>query len=262
VIFGAGSAGLGISHLIVKAMQEEGCSEQRAKENFYMVDKQGLIHTELSNLDIDQKKFARDYQSLQKWELDSSFISLLDVIKQIKPTILIGVSAQEKAFTKEVVTEMGKYVRNPIIFPLSNPNSRSEATPEQLIHWTKGRAIIATGSPFEKVDYDNKQYIIAQCNNVYVFPGIGLGAIAAKIPKITDEMFIQAAYVLSKHSRFPDLFPSLKNLRDLSREIAIAVITTAENQELIPPMTSETREKLVDQTIWFPSYPNYSFKRE
>lgn len=262
VIFGAGSAGLGISHLIVKAMQEEGCSEQRAQENFYMVDRQGLIHTELSNLDSEQKKFARDYQSLQKWELDSSFISLLDVIKQIKPTILIGVSAQEKAFTKEVVTEMGKHVGNPIIFPLSNPNSRSEATPEELIHWTKGRAIIATGSPFEKVDYDNKQYIIAQCNNVYVFPGIGLGAIAAKIPKITDEMFIQAAYVLSKHSRFPDLFPSLKSLREVSREIAIAVIATAENQELIPPMTSETREKLVDQTIWFPSYPNYSFKRE
>ncbi|PWU13830.1 MAG: NAD-dependent malic enzyme [Chlamydiae bacterium] len=255
VVFGAGSAGLGISHLMVKAMQEEGCSEQRARENFYIIDRQGLIHTESSNVDSEQKKFARDYQSLQKWELDSSPISLLDVIKQVKPTILIGVSTQAKAFTKEIVTEMGKHVENPIIFPLSNPNSRSEAMPEELIHWTKGKAIVATGSPFENVDYDNKQYIIAQCNNVYIFPGIGLGAIAAKIPKITDEMFIQAAYVLSKYSRFPDLFPPLQLLREVSREIAIAVISIAENQELIPPMTSEIRENLVDQVIWFPSYP-------
>ncbi|MDR2539505.1 MAG: NAD-dependent malic enzyme [Chlamydiales bacterium] len=262
VVFGAGSAGIGISHLIIKAMQEEGCSEQRARENFYMIDRQGLIHTELSNLDHEQKKLARDYQSLQKWELDSSSISLLKVIKQVKPTILIGVSAQEKAFTKEIVTEMGKYVENPIIFPLSNPNSRAEVTPEELLHWTRGRAIIATGSPFESVDYNDKQYMIAQCNNFYIFPGIGLGAIAAKIPKITDEMFIQAAYVLSKHSHFPHLFPPLKHLREISREIALVVIATAENQELITPMTKEIRETLVDQTIWFPSYPSYSFKQE
>lgn len=260
VVFGAGSTGLGISHLIVKAMQEEGCSEQRARENFYILDRQGLIHADLSNLDSEQKKFARDYQSLQKWEWDSSRISLLEVIKQAKPTVLIGVSTQAKAFTKEVITEMGKYVENPIVFPLSNPNSHSEATPEELIYWTKGRAIIATGSPFASIDYNNKQYTIAQCNNVYIFPGVGLGAIAAKIPKITDEMFIQAAYVLSKHSRFPDLFPPLKLLREVSREIALAVIATAENQELIAPMTTEIREKLVDQTIWFPSYPSYSFK--
>jgi malate dehydrogenase (oxaloacetate-decarboxylating) len=261
VVFGAGSAGLGISNLMVKAMQEEGCSEQRARENFYIIDRQGLIHTESPILDREQRKFARDYQSLQKWELNSS-ISLLEVIKQVKPTILIGVSTQAKAFTKEIITEMGKYVENPIIFPLSNPNSRSEAVPEELIHWTKGRAIIATGSPFERVDYHNKQYTIAQCNNVYIFPGIGLGAIAAKLPKITDEMFIQAAYVLSKHSRFPDLFPPLKSLREVSREIAIAVIVVAENQGLITPMTNEMRGKLVDQTTWFPSYPNYSFKQE
>lgn len=262
VVFGAGSAGIGISDLIVKAMQEEGCSEQRARENFYMIDRQGLIHTELSNLDHEQKKFARDYQSLQQWELDSSPISLLEVIKQVKPTILIGVSAQAKAFTKEIVTEMGKHVENPIIFPLSNPNSHSEATPEELLYWTKGKAIIATGSPFEIVDYGNRQYTIAQCNNVYIFPGIGLGAIAAKIPKITDEMFIQAAYVLAKHSRLPDLFPPLKNLREISREIALAVIATAEDQELITPMRTEIREKLVDQTIWFPSYPSYCFQQE
>lgn len=263
VVFGAGSAGLGISNLIVKAMQEEGCSEQRARENFYMVDKNGLIHTELSNLDREQKKFARDYQSLQNWDLvDSSPISLLNVITHVKPTILIGVSAQAKTFTKDIVTEMGKYVENPIIFPLSNPNACSEADPEELLQWTKGRAIIGTGSPFPDVDYDNKKYRIAQCNNVYIFPGVGLGVIAAKIPKITDEMFIQAAHVLSKYSRFPDLFPPLKLLREISREIALAVIAVAEDQELITCMTSQEREKLVDQTIWFPSYPNYHFKKE
>lgn len=262
VVFGAGSAGLGISHLIVKAMQEEGLSEQRARENFYMIDKQGLIHTKLLHLDDEQKKFAHDEQSLQKWEvLDPSHISLLEVIRHVKPTILIGVSAQAKAFTKEIVTEMAKHVENPIIFPLSNPNSRSEATPEELMHWTKGKAIIGTGSPFSVVDYNNKQHNIAQCNNVYIFPGIGLGVIAAKIPKVTDQMFIQAARVLSQHSRSPDLFPPLNSLREVSREIALAVIGVAEEQELIPGMTNEIREKLVDQTIWFPSYPNYRFRK-
>lgn len=261
VVFGAGSAGLGISNLIVKAMREAGGSEQRARDNFYMVDKEGLIHTNLSDLDSEQQKFARDYQSLQKWDVvDSSHISLLEVIKHVKPTILIGVSAQAKAFTKEIVTEMSRHVEDPIIFPLSNPNSRSEAEPEELIRWTKGKAIIGTGSPFHHVDYNGKKYSIAQCNNVYIFPGIGLGVIAAKISKITDEMFIQAAHVLSKHSHFPDLFPPLTLLREISREIALAVIAVAEDQELITPMTSEEREKLVDQTIWFPSYPNYRFR--
>ncbi len=261
VVFGAGSAGLGISNLIVKAMQEAGGSEQRARDNFYMVDKQGLIHTNLLDLDNEQQKFARDYQSLQKWDVvDSSHISLLEVIRHVKPTILIGVSAQAKAFTKEMIREMSKHVEDPIIFPLSNPNSRSEAEPEELIRWTKGKAIIGTGSPFNHVDYEGKKYSIAQCNNVYIFPGIGLGLIAAKISKVTDEMFIQAAHVLSKHSHFPDLFPPLKLLREISREIALAVIAVAEEQELIPSMTSKEREKLVDQTIWFPSYPNYRFR--
>lgn len=263
VVFGAGSAGLGISSLIVKAMQEEGYSEQRAQENFYMLDKQGLIHTNLPNLNDEQKKFARNAQSLQKWNIaNPSYISLLEVIKHVKPTILIGVSAQPKAFTKEIVTEMAKYAENPIIFPLSNPNSLSEASPEELIHWTKGKAIIGTGSPFISVDYNNKKYNIAQCNNVYIFPGIGLGVIAAKLPKVTDQMFIQSARVLSKYCRPSELFPPIHTLRDVSREIALAVIAVAEEQGLIPTIESKKREKLVDQAIWFPSYLNYSFKKK
>lgn len=263
VVFGAGSAGLGISNLIVKAIQDEGYSEQKARENFYMLDKQGLIHRKLPNLDNEQKKFARDDQSLQKWNLmDPSHISLLEVIKHIKPSILIGVSAQPKAFTREIVTEMAKHVENPIIFPLSNPNSLSEASPEELIHWTKGKAIIGTGSPFISIDYNNKKYNIAQCNNVYIFPGVGLGVIAAKLPKVTDQMFIQSARILSKHCRFPELFPPIHTLREVSREIAVAVIAVAEEQELIPTMTNQAREKLVDQAIWLPSYPNYRFKKK
>ncbi len=263
-LLGGGSAGLGIAHLIVQAMKDEGCSEEEALRNFYVVDIDGLLHDKLARMDHEQKKYARDYREVASWSSDpSGKISLLDTIKHGKPTILIGVSAQPGTFTKEIVQTMASYTQHPIIFPLSNPTSRAEATADQLIQWTQGKAIIATGSPFPPVLYNDVQYHIAQCNNVYIFPGVGLGVVACKTPRVTEEMFIRAAQVLSSHApilRDPSapIFPSLEKLRAISREIAIAVCQVAQQEKLVPTRSLQEIGQMVDQQMWSPEYPTYS----
>ncbi len=267
-MLGGGSAGLGIAELIVHAMMLEGCSEEEARKNFYIVDIDGLIHTELTQAFADQKKFAHDFNSLKDWQISSSGkITLLDVVKNGKPTILIGVSTRPNVFTEEIVRTMVSYVDHPIIFPLSNPNSHSEAKPEDLLRWTNGQAIIATGSPFPPVDFNGKKIVIAQCNNVYIFPGVGLGVVACKTPKVTEKMFIEAARILSKHTPLlkdlnGGLFPSLEDLRSVSREIAIGVGHVAEEEGLVLKSSQREIEQRVDQKMWYPKYPTYTARRE
>ncbi len=239
-MLGGGSAGLGIANLIVHAMMLGGLSEKEARKNFYIVDIDGLIHTKLDRIDHEQMKFAHNFDEVKGWARSPhGKIALLEVIQHAKPTILIGVSAQPNAFTEDIVKTMASYTQRPIIFPLSNPTSRSEAKPEDLIRWTNGNAIIATGSPFPGVP---------QCNNVYIFPGVGLGVVASGAQQVTDEMFIRAAEVLSEHSPLlkdpqAGLFPDLEKLREVSRAIAIAVGASAER---------------VDRKMWFPDYPTYT----
>ena len=253
-MLGGGSAGLGIANLIVRAMVQEGLSEEEARKNFYIVDIDGLIHTHLDRIDPEQMKFAHSFDEVKSWARSPhGKIALLDVIQHAKPTILIGVSAQPNAFTEDIVKTMASYTQRPIIFPLSNPTSRCEAKPDDLIRWTNGNAIIATGSPFSPVDFDGKKYHVPQCNNVYIFPGVGLGVVASGIQKVTDEMFIRAAEVLSDHSpmiKDPEagLFPDLETLRDVSRAIAIAVGTIANEKHIA---------ERVDRKMWFPDYPTY-----
>jgi malate dehydrogenase (oxaloacetate-decarboxylating) len=187
------------------------------------------------------------------------------VVKNAKPTILIGVSTQTNAFTEEIVKTMSGYVERPIIFPLSNPTSRSEAHPENLIHWTNGKAIIATGSPFSPVAFQGEKYHIAQCNNVYIFPGVGLGIVACRAPKVTEEMFIKAAHLLSEYAPLlkdptGSIFPSLEDLRRVSREIAISVAHVAQEAGLIPKSSQREIEQRVDQHMWYPNYPTYRKK--
>jgi malate dehydrogenase (oxaloacetate-decarboxylating) len=260
-VLGGGSAGLGIAELIVHAMQLEGCTESEARKNFYIVDIDGLIHTQLPRIYPEQKKFAHDIEALKNWDVADK-ITLLDVVKNAKPTILIGVSTQPGVFTEEIVKAMASYVERPIIFPLSNPTSRSEAKPDDLMRWTNGKAIIATGSPFAPVELQGKKHTIAQCNNVYIFPGVGLGAVACKTPKITEKMFIKAAQVLSEHApilKDPTacIFPALEDLRTLSREIAIAVGVIAEEEGLVPKSSFKEIEQRVDHKMWVPEYPVY-----
>lgn len=265
-MFGGGSAGLGIANLIMHAMQLDGCSEMEARKNFYIVDIDGLLHSQQTRLDPEQKKFARDFSELSNWKNSGvGKFSLLDVVHNAKPTILIGVSAQPNTFTEEIVKAMASYTERPIIFPLSNPTSRAEAKPEDIIRWTKGKAIIATGSPFAPVEFEGKKYTIAQCNNVYIFPGVGLGVVACKTPKVTEKMFIRAAQVLSDHTPLlkdptAAIFVPLEELRSVSREIAIAVGQIAQEEGLVPKSTQQEISRRVDEKMWYPEYPTYRRK--
>lgn len=267
VMFGGGSAGLGIAGLIVEAMQLEGCTEKEALDNFYIIDIDGLVHTQLHRMDPEQKRFAREYIELKDWAIsDQNKVTLLDVVKNAKPTALIGVSAQPNVFTEEVVREMASYTEHPIIFPLSNPTSRCEATPDHLIRWTDGKVIIATGSPFAPVEYKGKMHAIAQCNNVYIFPGVGLGIVACQSPKVIDKMFIKAADVLSDRAPMlkdptASLFPSLEELRSVSREIAVAVCHIAQEEGFVPKSTDLEIDAKVESCMWVPDYPIYRRKK-
>jgi malate dehydrogenase (oxaloacetate-decarboxylating) len=260
VLLGAGAAGMGICNELLRALINEGMSEEEAIKNFYLVDRHGLIHKGLETTEEHQKKFARDQNEIAKWKVaDPAHITLLDLVQNVHPTILIGVSTQPGAFTEEIITTMARHVERPVIFPLSNPTSRCEANPHDLIRWTKGKAIIATGSPFEPILYDNHLIHIAQCNNVYIFPGVGLGTIASKARKVSDKMFLAAAKVLSEHSpmlRDPNamLFPSFEHLRPICRSIAIAVGLAAQKEQLAPPTSLKELEANIDAAIWVPAY--------
>lgn len=261
VIFGGGSAGIGIANHFLGAMMAAGISHEKALQEIYVIDIQGLIHQGLSDIPSHQQPFARPEKDLLKWKVSSkSHISLLDVVKEVRPTVLIGVSAQGGAFTEEVITKMAQYVERPIIFPLSNPTSKCEAHPADLLQWTKGKAIIATGSPFPEVSYEGKKIGIAQCNNVYIFPGVGLGVIACKAKEVSETMFYKAAEILSSHSPMlhtpaGTLFPAFQKLPAISREIALAVVKVAQDEGLAPKTDEKTRKKMVDAAIWQPVYP-------
>lgn len=263
-LLGGGSAGMGICKQIVKAMVDEGeISEEEVRKRFYVVDVPGLLHRDLDHLDANQKLFARDPNELKSWKVkNSSKISLLDVIHNVHPTILIGVSTQANAFTEEIVTAMAKYVKRPVIFPLSNPTSHSEAHPADLIKWTKGEAIIATGSPFDPVAYEGRLYHIAQCNNVYIFPGVGLGLIATKSSYVSDQIFLEAAKVLSSHSPmlkdpYGPLFPTLDCLRDVSKKIAVQVAKQILQEKKQRITSIKNIEAQIDGVMWYPEYPIY-----
>jgi malate dehydrogenase (oxaloacetate-decarboxylating) len=264
VLLGGGSAGLGIAHMLVQTMVAQGVEEKKARSQIFVVDLAGLLHTNLTAFDEQQRPFLQAFEALRSWKLvNSSHISLLDVIKNVHPTVLIGVSGQGGAFTEELVKEMAKAVDRPIIFPLSNPTSKAEATPDELIRWSEGRAIVATGSPFVPVVYEGKTYTIGQCNNVYIFPGIGLGVLAAGAREVTDGMFRVASETLAAFSPAlqegtASLFPPFERVRDVSIEIARAVATQAEKEGVAPHRDIE--KELTDR-IWVPSYPKIVPKR-
>ena len=260
VIYGAGSAGIGISELIKEAMVLEGVSLEDAKSKIYVLGRNGLAHTASEDLDDLKKRFAQKHETIQSWDVENmQNITLLETIKHAKPTILIGTSAQPNSFTEEIVKEMKKHVARPIIFPLSNPTSKSEAIPEDLMKWTQGRALIATGSPFAPVEYEGKSYTIGQCNNVFIFPGVGLGVIASTATRVTDRMFLEAAKVLCKYAPilnnpYASLFPRLTQLRAISRDVAIAVANEAIKEGVCPNPPIDV-SKAVEENMWIPKYP-------
>jgi len=224
LFLGAGEAGTGIADLCVAAMQEEGLSPAKARNKCWFVDSQGLVvKSRYETLAHHKLPYAHEHKSIQH---------LIDAVKELKPTILIGVSAQPATFTEEVIQYMSKINNRPIIFALSNPTSKSECTAEQAYTWSNGAAIFASGSAFAPIQFNGKRIVPGQGNNVYIFPGIGLGALVSESTEITNKMFLTAAQTLAKLVTPEDLkegrvYPPLNTIRDVSLEIATAVATEA-----------------------------------
>ena len=259
VILGAGSSAIGISNQIVAAMMVEGTTELEARAKLWLVDSQGLVHTGRTKVEPFKQKYAQAIEGTRRWKLDNfSQLNFSDVIKNVKPTILIGTSAQPGAFTEEIVREMAKHVERPVIFPLSNPTSKSEATPSDLLDWTEGRAVIATGSPFPDVVRDGRVIRIGQCNNSFIFPGVGLGVIASGARRVTDAMFVAAARVLSEFApvlRDPEapLYPPLEQVRDVSFKVALEVAREAQRAGLAE-VDLDKLEQTISGKMWKPHY--------
>lgn len=262
VFLGAGSAGCGIAEQIVAQTQREGLSEAAARQKVYMVDRFGLLTDQMPNLLSFQSKLVQKQENIQHWETSGDAISLLDVVRNVKPDILIGVSGQTGLFTEEIIREMHKYCPRPIVMPLSNPTSRVEATPQDIITWTDGNALVATGSPFPPVQWKDKVYPIAQCNNAYIFPGVGLGVIAAGASRITDEMLMAASETLAEHSplRTNDngmVLPGLDQIQRVSRAIAFAVGQVAQEEGVAVKTSAEALQQAIDDNFWRPEYRSY-----
>lgn len=259
-ILGAGSAGCGIAEQLVAAMVDEGLSQSEAYSRFFLVDRLGLLHDGLTGLRPFQQPFAHPKDRVLGWRSgEGGNVSLFDVVQHARPTILIGASGQPGTFTETIVRAMAARVDRPVIFPLSNPTSRAEATPADLIAWTDGRALVATGSPFDDVAYNGRRFPVAQCNNSYVFPGLGLGVLAVQARRVNDAMFMAAARALAACSpaardRAGSLLPPLAESRQVSRTIALAVAAQAQRDGLAPPCSAEELERLVDAKVWHPRY--------
>jgi malate dehydrogenase (oxaloacetate-decarboxylating) len=260
VVFGAGTAGIGIAEHIRDAMVRSGLSKGEANDRFWCVDKPGLLTDDMEDIRDFQKPFARSFHEVKEWKDNDSNdgISLLEVVRQVHPTILIGTSTVGGAFTKEIVEEMAANVERPIILPMSNPTHLAEAKPADLITWTKGRALVATGSPFMPVTYNKITYVIGQANNALIFPGLGLGTIVSKAQIITDGMFAAAAQAVAstvdaKQPGAP-LLPQVEDLREVSITVAIEVAKAAIAEGVAQTTKIDDINKAVIDAMWHPIY--------
>jgi malate dehydrogenase (oxaloacetate-decarboxylating) len=264
-LFGAGSAGIGIATLLLTAMENAGLSKAEARRRFHAIDKDGLLVEGMAGLRPVQQSFAQPRSAITNWDLEQeNHISLLDVVRNAKPTTLIGVSGQAGAFTEKAIRAMAASVERPVIFPLSNPTSRSEATPEDLMKWTQGRALVGTGSPFAAVNWNGREVPIDQTNNSYIFPGLGLGILSADAKRVTDTMFMAAAKCLAglspaQSSKSGRLLPPVSKLRSVSFTVAKAVAFQAITDGVAAPLDEQTLEARIRANVWEPKYLPYRF---
>ena len=279
VILGAGSAGTGIAEYVLQAMIQEGMEEDKARHHFFILDSRGLLQTTRTNLSEVQQKFAQPAELTSSWYTEGEGgggevkkIGLAEVIKNISATVLIGVSSQPNQFSEPIVREMASKVDTPIIFPLSNPSDRAEAQPKDLIQWTEGHALIATGTEFPPVSFNGKTFKIAQCNNFYIFPAIGLAVVASQAKRVTDKMMIAAASALGNFQNAKDknysgrshcdadeavLLPPIQNMRDVAIHIAINVALQAQQDGVAPEMSEQKVSDQIQKKFWIPEYRNY-----
>jgi len=262
-VFGAGSAGTGICALLLRAMIDAGLSESEARGRFYLVDRQGLLIEGMPDLQPFQAPFAQKRDRVAAWKLEApGRIGLADVVANAHPTVLIGTSGQAHAFSEPIVRAMAAHVREPLIFPLSNPTERSEATPQDIFTWTEGRAVIGTGSPFPPLKRNGKIFRVDQNNNAYVYPGIGLGAIATDARCISDGMFFAAARTIAElspaiHDPQANLLAPLRDIRKVSFHVAVAVAKQAQAEGVADPMSDDAIASAVRARMWEPVYAAY-----
>ena len=259
---GAGSAGCGIAEAIIAQMVSEGISDEQARSQVYMVDRWGLLQEGMPNLLDFQQRLVQKFENTASWQTDNSGFSLLDVVREAKPTVLIGVSGAPGLFSEDVIKEMHSHCERPIIFPLSNPTSRVEALPADILTWTEGQALVATGSPFEPVTVHGKTYPIAQCNNSYIFPGIGLGVIAVNARRVTNEMLMVSSRALAECSPLAinghgALLPPLESIHSVSKKIAFAVAKQAIADGVAKEINDETLLAAIEENFWQPVYRQY-----
>jgi malate dehydrogenase (oxaloacetate-decarboxylating) len=267
VILGAGSAGTGIAEYIQEAMVTEGMDETEARKHFFLLDSKGLLHSVRTNLTPIQQKFAQPFELVSGWRVNNGQIKLAEIIKNISATILIGVSSQPGQFTEPIVKDMASKVERPIIFPLSNPYDRAEAVPGDLIQWTDGRALVATGTEFPPVTLKDRTINIAQCNNFYIFPAIGLAVRASEAKRVTNRMMVAAAEALgnisqdSANNTATELLPPIENMRDVAIQIAVRVGLQAQQDGVAQIMSEQELRERVQQKFWIPQYLNYKLIR-
>ena len=264
VMLGAGSAGTGVADFLRAALVAEGLSEAEARSRFWLVDIDGLLHSQRADLSAEQRTYAQPAERVANFPRTQAGgrVGLADVIRQINATILIGLSTVAGAFSDPIVREMARKCERPIILPLSNPTSKSEAVPEDLLRWTDGRALIAAGSPFPNVNYKGHEIRIAQCNNVYIFPAMGLAVSATRPKRVTDGMFLAAAHALAKQSPAQadpsaPLLPLLTGLRGAAIEIAVAAAQQAQREGLAPAASPESLREAIASAQWAPHYSSY-----
>ena len=264
VMLGAGSAGIGVADGLRAAMKGEGLTEDEARSRFWVIDKNGLLQSGRKDLTSEQSVYAQPEGRVSAWPRTSNgHIGLADVIGQIKATILIGLSTVGGAFSEPIVREMARKVDRPIIFPLSNPTSKSEAKAEDLIRWTDGRALVASGSPFAPVSFKGRKIPIAQCNNVYIFPAMGLAVVASGARRVTEPMMLAAARALGANSpalkdASASLLPPLPDIRRVAADIAVAVGIEAQRDGVAPKLSEDELRRRVQETQWTPIYPNFA----
>lgn len=255
--FGAGTAGAGITDRIFREMVAQGLSEKEARKHFYMVDKQGLLFDDMDDLTPEQKPFAR---ARSEFDNAGELNNLTAAVMAVKPTILVGTSTAPKTFTEEIVKAMASWCEHPIIFPLSNPTELAEATAEDIIKWSDGKAMVATGIPAEPVEYNGVTYVIGQANNALIYPGLGLGSIAVNASLLTDEMISSAAHSLGEFLEInvegAAVLPPVSKLTQFSETVAAAVAECAVKQGLNRVQTNDVK-KAVKSVIWKPVYRNY-----
>jgi malate dehydrogenase (oxaloacetate-decarboxylating)(NADP+) len=253
LFLGAGEAGIGTGDLVVSALVAGGLTEQQARERCWFVDSKGLVVKSRTDLNERKLPYAHDHEFMQDF---------LSCVESLKPTAIVGVSGMPRMFTRQVLEAMARLNERPIIFSLSNPTSKTECTAEEAYTWTQGRAIFASGSPFDRVTVQGNTFVPSQGNNVYIFPGVGLGVVASGATRVTNEMFLVAAKTLAQQVSYADLaqgrvYPPLPKIREVSAAIAIAVAEVAYQRGLTKQPRPEDIASHVKKTMYYPEYQRF-----